>query len=85
MRKQSVYLTLGKDVEVEVTGDYTHDNFIEDCEFIMTNIKQTRGSLLQLIEYLDEAKESPIIDIQSKAVDQLHPEHVERKPFLFKQ
>ena len=84
MRKQSVYLTFGKDVEVEVTGDYTHDNSIEDCEFIITNIKQTRGSLLKLIEYLDEAKESPIIDIQNKAVAQLHPEEIEKKAFFLK-
>jgi hypothetical protein len=85
MRAKNVCLTLCKDVEVEVIGDYTHDDAIEDCEFNMTNIKQTRGSLMQLIEYLDECKESPIIDIQSKAIDQLHPEEVERKPFLFKQ
>ena len=83
-RPKSVTITLTPKVEVDVIGEYIHDNCIEDCEFNMTSIKQTRGTLLELIEYMDGAKESPIIDIQNKAVAQLHPEEVERKPFFLK-
>lgn len=76
MRKQTVFLNLTKTVQVEVLGDYLHDNDLSDCEFHLSNVKQTGGTLFELLDYFDNCKESPIIDLQSKAAEQLHRERI---------
>lgn len=79
MRKQTVFLNLTKTVQVEVLGDYIHDNDLSDCEFHLSNVKQTGGTLFELLDYFDNCKESPIIDLQNKAAEQLHRERIESR------
>lgn len=83
-RAKTVWINLSKDVQVDVTGHYVHDDSIEDCEFNITNVKQSSGTLLQLIEALDDCKHTPITELQNRAIDQLHAEEIDRKPFLLK-
>lgn len=84
MRKKTVTLNLTKTVQVEVLGDYIHDDDLSDCEFNLSNVKQIGGTLFELLDYFDNCKESPIIDLQTKAAEQLHRERIESRNEIFK-
>ena len=84
MRKQTVFLNLTKTVQVEVLGDYVHDNDLSDCEFNLSNVKQTGGALFELLDYFDNCKESTIIELQAKAAEQLHRERIESRNEILK-